>query len=196
VATKAVLDVPSFSKESGTHIQQWSSNGGVNQAWTLSPSDGTGESFEIISSNSGMVLDVPHSAFEKAQYIQQWPLNGGGNQQWNLMATPTVSTEGQHTQTAGQNYLTTTGSGFAPGTTVEIAFMGRNFSPPDSALQGGGAVVAADGTFSVRHLIYAFPQSSTDPQWVTVCALDISDLANQTLVCVGSVESAWFFYVP
>src|SRR6266567_4678420 len=65
-----VLDVPGLSTQTGTQIQQWTKNGGVNQLWKFrAKAAGT---YEIVSVNSGLVLDVPGFSTQPGARIQQW----------------------------------------------------------------------------------------------------------------------------
>jgi endo-1,4-beta-xylanase len=76
-----VLDVPAFSLDPGTLIEQWDFNGGSNQQWELQYYYGH---YIIVNVNSGMVLDVPYSSTSQGTLIEQWDFNGGDNQLWNF----------------------------------------------------------------------------------------------------------------
>jgi hypothetical protein len=77
VASGKVLDDPGGATASGTAVQQFQLNGGLNQQWQLvSLPDGNSE---ILNSANGMVLTAA------GQWIRQFPANGGLNQQWQFV---------------------------------------------------------------------------------------------------------------
>jgi hypothetical protein len=80
--SELVLDVPGFSMQDQTPIQQFIVNHGVNQRWRLRVVEGA--YVEIISLNSGKVLDVPGLSRDPGVKIQQSTVNSGLNQQWEL----------------------------------------------------------------------------------------------------------------
>jgi Ricin-type beta-trefoil lectin domain-like len=91
-----VLDVPGFSKQPLTIIQQYDANYGINQQWQLRrildiPEAG----YLIISANSGLVLDVPDFSVNRGTKIQQFGENGGANQQWTLRAGADITSIGE-----------------------------------------------------------------------------------------------------
>src|SRR5438128_840383 len=77
-----VLDVPGFSMQDQTLIQQFPVNNGVNQRWRLRVLEGY--YVEIMSLNSGKVSDVPGLSRDPGVKIQQYSVNNGPNQQWEL----------------------------------------------------------------------------------------------------------------
>jgi Ricin-type beta-trefoil lectin domain-like len=79
-----MLDLPGFAWDNGVRIQQYRANGGVNQCWTLQPTDGG--FVKIVSPYRLKVLDVPGFATDDGVRIQQYSDNGGTNQQWRLEA--------------------------------------------------------------------------------------------------------------
>jgi len=77
-----VLDDTGFSTRNGTLIQQWQSNGGLNQQWNLVPlRDGN---FEIQNVYSGKVLDDTGFSKRNGTPIQQWQWNNTLNQEWKV----------------------------------------------------------------------------------------------------------------
>src|SRR5258708_9175157 len=78
-----VLDIPGFSLQDGTPIQQYDDHDGTNQHWQLTPIDGG--FFKIVSQATGKVLDVPGGSHENGVRIQQFQDHGGRNQQWSLV---------------------------------------------------------------------------------------------------------------
>jgi hypothetical protein len=78
-----VLDVPGFSNDAQTPIQQFPDNGGQNQHWQLVPVDG--RFFQVRSLSSGLVLDVRGASRDDHAVIQQFPDNGGQNQHWEFI---------------------------------------------------------------------------------------------------------------
>jgi hypothetical protein len=82
------LDIPGGSKDSGTLVQQFTTNNGKNQQWVLTPtSDGY---YYIFNANSNLYLDVPNGSIDPCILVQQYPFNGGHNQQWTLAATTVI----------------------------------------------------------------------------------------------------------
>jgi hypothetical protein len=77
-----LLEVPGQSTTQGTQLDQWSSNGGTNQQWSLTPT-GNG-AYTLVNRNSGMLADVSGASTQKNASVIQWPSNGGANQQWYL----------------------------------------------------------------------------------------------------------------
>src|SRR5215471_5136120 len=63
-----VLDVPAWSTQPGTLMQQWPENDGANQLWTIT-ANGAG-TYAIVSVNSGLVLDVPAFSTDPGTLIQ------------------------------------------------------------------------------------------------------------------------------
>ncbi len=82
-----VLDVPGFSPDDGTQIEQYRDNGGMNQHWELVPVAGFSGEFKIVSQSSGKVLDVPGGNIDDKQPIQQHTDLGPNalNQRWQLI---------------------------------------------------------------------------------------------------------------
>jgi hypothetical protein len=83
VSSGKVLDDPGSSTADGTHIQQFTLNGGTNQQWKIIPL--AGGNVEIVNAASGKALDVPGFSTSNGTLIQQFTLNGGANQQWKLL---------------------------------------------------------------------------------------------------------------
>jgi len=81
-SSQLVLDVPGFSMQDHTLIQQFQANHGQNQRWRLRVVEGN--YVEIVSLNSGKVLDVPGLSRAPGIRIQQYSSNHGPNQQWEL----------------------------------------------------------------------------------------------------------------
>jgi hypothetical protein len=88
-----VLDVRGASFQDGAAIQQYPWNGGINQQWTLLPTnDGN---YTILSGNiiglgngsSDLVMDVTGASTEDGALIQLYHANGGSNQEWTLEPT-------------------------------------------------------------------------------------------------------------
>jgi hypothetical protein len=79
-----LLDVDKASTANGAAIDQWPSDGGTNQQWTLHQVAGTADAFTLTSVHSGLCLDVPNLSAAEGSPIDQWPSNGGSNQDWTL----------------------------------------------------------------------------------------------------------------
>ena len=67
----------------GTAIDQWPSNGGANQQWTLTQN--SAGYYTITGVGSGKVLDVPKLTTWPGTQLDIWTANGGTNQQWKLV---------------------------------------------------------------------------------------------------------------
>src|SRR5215217_797223 len=78
-----VLDVPAFSTDRGTPIQQWDMLGGNNQQFRIEPLGGG--QFALRSVHSNLVLDVTGFSTDRGARIQQWEWLGGNNQRWQIV---------------------------------------------------------------------------------------------------------------
>lgn len=74
------LDVSGASAQDGASVIQWTDNGGDNQKWTLSATDGG--YYKIVNVHSGKNLDVYQASAADGSNVVQWTDNGGANQQW------------------------------------------------------------------------------------------------------------------
>ncbi|TDU03301.1 ricin-type beta-trefoil lectin protein [Streptomyces sp. 846.5] len=87
-----LMDVVGASTAAGAKVDQWPSNGGTNQQWTLTRvSDNV---YTLASVKSGLCLDVPGAATTNGLQLEQWTCTGGTNQQWaaDLVGSLTGST--------------------------------------------------------------------------------------------------------
>ncbi|MBW8687399.1 RICIN domain-containing protein [Chitinophaga rhizophila] len=109
-----VLDAAGQGTASGTAVQQWTGNNGVNQHWQVSYLGNN--RYRIVGVQSGKSLDVTGQSLADAAILQLYDYNGGDNQQWILSAV-----------TNGYYYITGVQSGkvleipaqsTAPGVTV------------------------------------------------------------------------------
>ena len=89
-----LMDVTNASTANGALIQQWPSNGGANQEWTLTQVAGTSDVFTLTSVHSGKCLDVPGQSPTEGVQLDQWTCNGGTNQEWALDPVGSYSTPG------------------------------------------------------------------------------------------------------
>ena len=89
-----LLDVDKASTANGATIDQWPSDGGTNQQWTLHQVAGTADVFTLTSVSSGLCLDVPNLSAAEGVQLDQWTCNGGTNQQWALDPVGSYSTSG------------------------------------------------------------------------------------------------------
>ena len=186
VKSALVLDVPGWSNEPGTPIQQWIVDGGANQEWRIKAKGGS--AFEIVSDSSGMVLDVPGFSTQPGAHIQQWPENGGANQLWAFTSrdTAAISVVGQRNQVGG--YITITGKGFSPGSTLHVYYEGV---PQVRGIVSVGEIVRVDanGTFSIVDLVYISSVNHSDAfGFVTVVVEDEEGNAR----AIGSVSAAYW----
>ncbi|MFI9719370.1 RICIN domain-containing protein [Streptomyces sp. NPDC052396] len=80
--SRKCADVPGFSTQDKTRVEQYTCNGGANQRWTFRY---LGDLLYTVSNvNSGKCLDVPGFSSQDKTAIEQYPCNGGTNQQWRL----------------------------------------------------------------------------------------------------------------
>jgi hypothetical protein len=89
-----LLDVENGSTSTGALIDQWPSNGGTNQEWTLNKVAGTSDVFTLTSVKSGLCLDVPGQSATEGVQLEQWTCNGGTNQEWALDPVGSYATSG------------------------------------------------------------------------------------------------------
>ena len=80
--TRANLEVPFASATNGTLLDQWKSNGGDNQRWTLE-ADGPYWTFTNIA--TGKLLDVPGGNRTAGVQVDQWQANHAANQKWIVL---------------------------------------------------------------------------------------------------------------
>ena len=77
-----VLEVPAFSTDDGTGLDQWIANGGANQQWTISSV--SGGAYQILNRNSSLAVEVYNQATTNGASVDQWAWWGSPNQQWSL----------------------------------------------------------------------------------------------------------------
>jgi endoglucanase len=77
-----VLEVPGFSNDDGTGLDQWIANGGANQQWAISSTGGG--TYQILNRNSGLAAEVYNQSTTNGATVDQWAWWGGANQQWAL----------------------------------------------------------------------------------------------------------------
>jgi hypothetical protein len=82
-ASGKVLEVKGASLADGAAVDQFASNAGSHQRWTLNY-DGAGY-FRLTNVNSGKVLDVPSSSTANGSALLQFTSNNGNNQKWRLV---------------------------------------------------------------------------------------------------------------
>jgi beta-glucanase (GH16 family) len=70
------------STANGDNVQQWSSNNGAWQQWTVEANgDGT---YRLLNVNSGKALDVSDVSTSPGANVHQWDYVGGANQHWRI----------------------------------------------------------------------------------------------------------------
>jgi ricin-type beta-trefoil lectin protein len=77
------LDVPNWSREDGTPIQQWTFAGQPNQRWVVMRLPGR-NLYAIVNENSRMVLDVSNRSREDGAPVQQYRWGDQENQKWQI----------------------------------------------------------------------------------------------------------------
>ena len=80
-----LLDAAGAGTKNGTLIDQWPSNNGTNQQWTLAQN--SAGYYTITGVGSGKVLDVPNITTWPGTQLDLWTANGGTNQQWLFKPT-------------------------------------------------------------------------------------------------------------
>ena len=80
--THALLEDPVWSASNGTLIDQWKSNGGNNQRWTLVPN---GAYWSLRNVSSGKMLDDPSGNRAIGVQVDQWEANHAPNQNWIIL---------------------------------------------------------------------------------------------------------------
>ena len=75
-ASGKALDVSGVSTSNGANVHQWSYGGGLNQQWIAQHV--SGNTFELVSLNSGSCLDADNGS----DNAHQWACEGNTNQQW------------------------------------------------------------------------------------------------------------------
>jgi hypothetical protein len=79
-----VIDVPGQAKAEGTYLNQWASNGGANQQWTLI---NLGNNYVyLINVSSGLALEVYEASTAEGALIDQWPYDSGTGQIWQVVS--------------------------------------------------------------------------------------------------------------
>jgi alpha-L-fucosidase len=69
----------------GTQLDQWTDNGGDNQAWKLVASTTSGY-YRIHNVRTGWYVDVSGASTADGAQVIQWTGTGGSNQDWQLIA--------------------------------------------------------------------------------------------------------------
>ena len=77
------MDIYGGSTANGTPLVQWTSNGGLNQQWSFTP---TGDGYYKFSpgTNSASSLDVNGWSTAENYGIQEYTYAGQANQQWSV----------------------------------------------------------------------------------------------------------------
>ena len=83
VKSSKVLDVAWGSKDNGANVQQCDYYGNACQQWELRK---VGNSYAIISRNSGKALDVSGRSKADGANVLQWDYSGAANQLWTIEA--------------------------------------------------------------------------------------------------------------
>ncbi|QHS58177.1 RICIN domain-containing protein [Chitinophaga agri] len=77
-----VMDAAGQGTASGTAIQQWTDNNGINQRWVVKY---LGDNrYQITGQQSGKSLDMKGQSLQDGAELQLYDYNGGENQQWTL----------------------------------------------------------------------------------------------------------------
>jgi hypothetical protein len=82
-ASGKVMEVKGASTADHATVDQFTSNGGNHQRWTLDY-DGAGY-FRVTNVNSGKLLDVPSASTADGAALVQFTSNGGNNQKWRVI---------------------------------------------------------------------------------------------------------------
>ncbi len=82
-ASGKVMEVKGESTANGAAIDQFTSNAGRHQRWSLDY-DGAGY-FRVINGNSGKLLDVPSASTANGTALIQFTSNNGNNQKWRVV---------------------------------------------------------------------------------------------------------------
>ena len=80
------LDVPNWSREDGTPIQQWTFAGQPNQRWEVIRLQSR-NTYAIVNENSNRVLDVSNGSRDDGARVQQYRWGDQDNQKWQIMST-------------------------------------------------------------------------------------------------------------
>jgi hypothetical protein len=75
-----LLDAVGAGTANGTEIDQWPSNSGTNQEWTVTQN--SAGYYTITGVGSGKALDIPNSTTWPGTQLDLWTPNSGANQQW------------------------------------------------------------------------------------------------------------------
>ncbi|MER5640610.1 family 20 glycosylhydrolase [Kitasatospora sp. NPDC002227] len=94
IATGATaLDDPASSTTTGTQLITWTTHGGPNQQWQLTPNpDGT---YTMVDGASHLCADVTGGSTTAGAAVIQWTCTGADNQHWTL--TPLTGSGGGYT---------------------------------------------------------------------------------------------------
>lgn len=84
VNTKYALDVSGNSKQDGTNVQIWESNGTMAQQWVFTY-NATGDYYTIIGKNSGKALDVSGASIKDKANVQIYTSNNTCAQHWKAV---------------------------------------------------------------------------------------------------------------
>jgi hypothetical protein len=137
LASGKVLDDPSGSTASGTLIQQYQLNGGLNQQWQpIYQSDGN---YVIMNAASGKVLDDPGGSTADGTPVQQYQFNGGLNQQWYFV---TLSDGNSQIVNAASGKVLDDPSGSTANGTIIQQFTANGGVNQEWALLGAGSTAA------------------------------------------------------
>lgn len=80
VGSGRVLEVNGNSTSDGAAAEIYSSNGGNNQKWMITPTDRG--YYSVLAQHSGKILEVPGSANTNGAPVDQWTRLGGNHQEW------------------------------------------------------------------------------------------------------------------
>ena len=89
------LDDPNSSTTAGEDMDQWTVDGGNNQAWVLTNLGGNVVTLQNVA--SGQMLDVAGASKTAGALVDQWYANGQTNQEWTI---GTAGTSGYYTLTS------------------------------------------------------------------------------------------------
>jgi Ricin-type beta-trefoil lectin domain-like len=170
------LAVDGASTTKGAEIVQWPPPGDnpSNLLWKLVQPT-LANQFQIVNVNSGLGLAVDGASTTKGAEIIQWPTPGDNpsNLLWQFNVEFTV--------TVGAGEFSFTGTGFVPGSTVQVT---SSFQTSFGSPLGGGPytyTVAADGSFGDSISVDYFESAGS----LTVKAVDLNQPAPFTKVWSG-----------
>lgn len=131
----SVLDANGVSPVSGSNVTVWTSNGGLNQSWSIAPADTSGEYTLKLALNSDLVLDAEKATPVDGANVSVYTSNGGANQKWKVR----YSVEGASVSVSGME-RNATGDPLAP--TIGVTMLGKTLE------EGKDYVVLYNGSLS------------------------------------------------